>query len=792
MNNFNCPSRLSFDGNVCENWKKFKQQFEIYIEASESTAKADKVKINMLLNFAGQDAIEVFNTFKWTETGDNEKLDKVFEKFEKHCNPRKNVVFERYKFWTSVQEDGERIDHFVTRLKSKVKSCEYGDADDMVRDKLVFGIRERSVKERLLREDNLTLAKAITLAQAFEASRSQLSSMDNFATRNTVDVVSSNEKQRRVFKKGDSKVCSNCGRYHKFRNCPAYGKTCHSCKKRGHFESMCRSKSRSASALSEVQDEVNPEPSGREDNCSLLVYSVDDFCGIQRKWTIAATILNKPVSFKLDSGADCNVLSRNFLQDLDTRDREISKCASKLKLYDGYSIKPIGKIKLPLVYSDKVWLLDFVIVDRNVEPIIGLPSCVEMNLIKRADHLQLCSIENRFENVFEGLGLVKNFQYKIMLDPSVQPVVHAPRTVEVATRELLKAELKRMEDLDVIQKVEHPTKWVNSLLIVRKKNGKLRLCIDPRDLNRAIKRAHYPMKTIDDVVTRMPNAKVFSALDANSGFWQIALHPDSWDLCTFNTPFGRYCFKRLPFGIKSAPEIFQQVMSGIFDDLEGVEVVMDDILVWGETVEQHDERLERVLLRAKENNIKFNRSKCKFRVNEVSYLGHLLTENGVKADPGKVLCIQNIETPNNVKSLQRFLGMVTYLSRFIPNFSQAAAPLRELLEKDVSWHWEAQHEESFNLLKLSLTRAPVLKYFDLKSPICLSVDASSYGLGATLIQSGRPISYAGRSLTKSEKNYVQIERDVSHSFRMQKIPPLFVRTEDHSRGNRSQTSWKVY
>ena len=201
-------------------------------------------------------------------------------------------------------------------------------------------------------------------------------------------------------------------------------------------------------------------------------------------------------------------------------------------------------------------------------------------------------------------------------------------------------------------------------------------------------------------------------------------------------------------------------MSGIFDDLEGVEVVMDDILVWGETVEQHDERLERVLLRAKENNIKFNRSKCKFRVNEVSYLGHLLTENGVKVDPGKVLCIQNIETPNNVKSLQRFLGMVTYLSRFIPNFSQAAAPLRELLEKDVGWHWEAQHEESFNSLKLSLTRAPVLKYFDLKSPICLSVDASSYGLGATLIQSGRPISYAGRSLTKSEKNYAQIEKEM--------------------------------
>ena len=148
-----------------------------------------------------------------------------------------------------------------------------------------------------------------------------------------------------------------------------------------------------------------------------------------------------------------------------------------------------------------------------------------------------------------------------------------------------------MAQLNVIERVHEPTDWVNSVVIVTKPNGKLRICIDPRDLNKAIKREHYPMRTIEEVVTRMPNAKVFSVLDANSGSWQVQLDHESSKLCTFNTPFGRYKFNRLPFGISSAQDVFQAVMSDIFEDIEGVEVVVDDLLIWRENEAQHDERL---------------------------------------------------------------------------------------------------------------------------------------------------------------------------------------------------------
>ena len=188
-----------------------------------------------------------------------------------------------------------------------------------------------------------------------------------------------------------------------------------------------------------------------------------------------------------------------------------------------------------------------------------------------------------------------------------KPVVHPPRRILVTLRSRVKDELDRMETLGVAERVHEPSDWVNSMVTVIKPNGKLRICIDPRDLNKAIKREHFPTKTVEEVVARMPNAKVFSVLDASSGFWQIKLDQESSKLCTFNTPFGRYRFKRLPFGICSAQDVFQDVMSEIFSGIEGVEVIVDDLLIWGENQQQHDERLKQILERARQKNLKLNK-----------------------------------------------------------------------------------------------------------------------------------------------------------------------------------------
>ena len=184
-----------------------------------------------------------------------------------------------------------------------------------------------------------------------------------------------------------------------------------------------------------------------------------------------------------------------------------------------------------------------------------------------------------------------------------------------------------MEELDVIEKVVEPTDWVNSMVTIVKPKGSLRICIDTCDLNKAIKCEPYPMSTTEDIVTRMPNTKVFSVLDASSGFWQVKLDPSSAKLCTFNTLFGRYMFKHLPFGLSSSQDIFKRIMSDMFRDIDGVKVVVNDLLIWGETDEQHDRRLKQILERARQRNLKLYKSKCQLKLNEISYIGHIISKD---------------------------------------------------------------------------------------------------------------------------------------------------------------------
>ncbi|PIK50829.1 hypothetical protein BSL78_12300 [Apostichopus japonicus] len=194
------------------------------------------------------------------------------------------------------------------------------------------------------------------------------------------------------------------------------------------------------------------------------------------------------------------------------------------------------------------------------------------------------------------------------------------------------------------------------MVIVEKSNGKLRICLDPKDLNKQVKREQYQLPTVDELTSELAGAQYFSVLDANSGFWQIPLDDQSSDLCCFNTPFGRYKFLRLPFGLHSAPEVFHKTMCQIMDGIPGCQVYIDDILVCGKTKEEHDKRLRLVFERAREHNLRLNKSKCKLGVREVKYVGHILSKNGMRIDNAKVQAIVEMPSPNSKKELEKIFG----------------------------------------------------------------------------------------------------------------------------------------
>ena len=256
---------------------------------------------------------------------------------------------------------------------------------------------------------------------------------------------------------------------------------------------------------------------------------------------------------------------------------------------------------------------------------------------------------------------------------------------------------------------------------------------------------------------------MFSKLDANSGFWQIPLTEESRLLTTFITPYGRYCFNKLPFGISSAPEHFQKRMNKILSGLDGVMCLIDDTIVFGQTKEEHDFRLKAALERVQRAGVTLNKEKCEFGKEKLTFLGHLVDSQGIQADPEKTKAVREINQPENVSELRRFLGMVNQMGKFIINLAELTQPLRELLKKNMKWQWNIPQEEAFIKIKEELCKSTVLSFYDPNLPTKVSADASSYGLGAVLLQQHnsqwKPVAYASHSMSETEKRYSQIEKE---------------------------------
>lgn len=214
----------------------------------------------------------------------------------------------------------------------------------------------------------------------------------------------------------------------------------------------------------------------------------------------------------------------------------------------------------------------------------------------------------------------------------------------------------------------------------------------------------------------------------------------------------------MPFGINSASEVFQRMMEQLFTGYPS-SVIIDDI-IGGRDIAKHDTNLRKVFDRVREVNLKLNTEKCSFRFNQVGYVGHVFTSQGLKVDPSKTAAITSMPVPIDVTLLQRFLGMGNYLAKYIPNFSDIAAPLRRLIHKDTEWCWLQQHQEVFDILKSCISNLSVLAYYDVKEPVTLTCDASCYGLGATCMQNGKPVALALCTLTDTETRYAKIEEEL--------------------------------
>lgn len=762
---------LNLTGNVAENWKLWRLRFENYMLATELNKKDQATQCAQVLHYIGEEAFKIYTTFELLEEEKN-KIAILLKKFETHFLPRENLSYERYQFFSYRQSPEQSFEQFVTELKKKAMKCKLGNLQDSLTKAMVIcGVSNSVMRQRLLEDDSLSLDDAIQLCKVIEATAIRTSAMESSSSSFQGDVDS--------IKIINS--CKKCTRTHPINKCPAFGKVCSFCNIKNHFADACYKKKKSCSSNNNfnrskdyrynkntsrnTQSKYRNKQINEIENCNeshLFIGSVEEHDVEHNQWHTIVKINNKYLKFKLDSGAMANVLPLSTFLNLGFHKSNIKSTGSKLKAYTGDDLKVLGTYKINC-FKNRWYKLEFYIVDSETQCILGLDSCIKLNLIKKVDNVshinsEYSNIVNSFQDTFEGIGCLDR-PYHIELLDGAKPVVQPIRRVPLPLVPKLKEALDSLVQQKIIEKVDGSSDWVHGLVIVKKPDSSLRICMDMKVLNNCIKREYCQIPTIEEVSGELAGAEYFSCLDASNGFYQIMLDKESADICTVGTPFGLYKFVRLPFGMKSAPEVFQKRFRQIFN-VPGTKIYIDDLLIWGKTKAEHDERLKKVLKIAKQNNIKFNKSKCKFGVSKIKYMGHIFSKNGVEPDLSKVVAIQKFSKPVCKQDVQRLLGMLTYLSKFIPNFSAETSCLRDLLKKDVEFCWENPHELAFNKIKEILMSRPVLQMFDVNKQSTISVDSSKSGMGAVLLQDNLPCAYASKALTECQTRYAQIEKEL--------------------------------
>ena len=755
----------SFNFKYPDEWPRWKRRFEQFRLASGLTSESEERQVSTLLYCMGE-AVEDTLSSTNISSKDRKKYESVMTKFDTFFNVRKNVIFERAHFNRRRQGPNESIEQFITSLYQLAETCEYGGLKvQLIRDRIVVGIRDQLLSERLQQDSELTLKKAKTITRQREAIHEQQVILDTGESSqpSSVDAIKhkgaskteSTKSQTTTDKSskasGQSKNCSRCGRGpHSRHMCPAKDATCHACKKKGHFKSQCYS----TKAIADIITFKN-----EYDNSDITFLNTIDSAE-DNTWNKTILVEGKQVCFKLDTGAEATVLSEEVMELLGVK--QLKKPTKELCGPDQKPLEVLGELYVNLSHKGTTVRQPVFVVKQLKKNLLGLPAIRALNLLVMVESIE-DEISTKYPSLFSGLGSFPD-TYKIQLNPDVKPyALFTPRNIPLPQHQKVQNELERVESLGVISRINEPTQWCAGIVVVPKKDKSVCICVDFRQLNESVLREVHPLPKVEDTLAQVHGAVMFSKVDANCGFWQVPLSDSSKPLTTFITPFGRYHFNKLPFGISSAPEHFQRQMSKILSGLPGILCHMDDILIFGNSKEEHDTRLHNVLQKLQMTGVTLNRSKCEFGKERLTFLGHVLDKHGISPDPDKTKAIVNMCTPRTPTELRRFLGMVNQLGKFTPRIAELSSPLRGLLSTKNTWVWGESQDQSFEAIKQELAKPTVLALYNLEAKTKVCADASTFGLGAVLLQQQqsewKPVAYASRTMSETEQRYSQIEKE---------------------------------
>ncbi|XP_040355390.1 uncharacterized protein K02A2.6-like [Ixodes scapularis] len=751
------------------------QNFDSYLERFEHFVSANDIKpekkLAVFLTVIGPRAYEVLKSLVVPAVPGDKSFEEVKVMLKNHYSPKSSVIAERCKFNRRVQEEQESVEDFIVALKHLARKCDFGQfLQDALRDRLVAGIRREETQRALFAEESLTFERACKIALDQEQAARQTALLHAGSKDASLNEIRANQKdnvnKRDVRKhKQSKKSCERCGRAHAASKCWYKNATCHKCGKLGHLQKVCSNEKKGPKNANAVDCS--------EDDSELDVYHCLNT--VRSGYEVKVNVEGADVFMQIDTGAAVTIVPESVAKTVFPH----VKCEPSrvnLKTYTGERIPVKGQCDVSVTYENQTLKLPVIVVDNQGKK---LPLLMGRNWLERlrldwksvmslehvTDSHRIEALRNKFPTVFSNQSSVtNNYQAKIVLKQDCTPVFCKARRVPYALRDKVGEELDRLEKSGVLRRVSH-SEWATPVVVIHKKDGSLRLCGDYKvTINPVLKTDHYPLPRPEDLYTAIAGGKVFCVLDLSAAYQQVPLAAESKPLLTINTHMGLFQFQRLPFGVASAPAIFQSFMDEVLKGIPHVGCYIDDVIVSGNDTQDCQKTLECVLRRLRDYNVTLKTDKCRFFQSSVTYLGHTVSADGIYPTEAMTKAITEAPEPTCVTELKAYLGMLNFYAKFLKNVSCVAEPLYRLLKKGEKWSWTRKCSEAFAATKQLLVNSQVLTFYDVDKPIALLCDASSYGIGAVIFHvtpegEERPVAFASRTLTSAEKNYAQCERE---------------------------------
>ncbi|KAG8174283.1 hypothetical protein JTE90_020770 [Oedothorax gibbosus] len=780
-----------------ETWSEYVERVNCFFDANDVK---DEKKASIFLTIVGPAVYKLLRSLVAPATVKEKTFTQIIDVLNTHYSPAPSEIVERFRFNSRVRQAGESVATFVSELRRLSEFCNFGDTlDTMIRDRIVCGIQNPEIQRRLLSEKDLKLQSAIDIAVSMEtAVKNSLDLQGAASLAPTAAVHKAFHQQKRSgAPKSVFKECIRCGSSdHMPKACPHKDKKCYLCNTVGHLAKKCLKKSskRTQGPCHRVQavsstesnhnlseklvcsSEVQVRDQGRlvsHQQDKLNEYEVfhnATSIPVPKPHPCVFTINHDEINMEFDTGCAVSLINQHTYKKLGAP--ALLPADTALSTFTGQSISVLGTISSNVGYKSQILKLPLLVVEGEGPNLCGRNWIELFNILPVSSCLSVShensieSLLNNHSDVFSSeLGKFKDYQINLIVKPDVQPSFYKARTLPFAVRDKVKDELQRLQDVGIIKPVRYSQGAAPIVPVLKSDKTSIRICGDFKlTANIAIDPDQYPLPKADDIVASLAGGIQFSKLDLKDAYNQLELDEASRKFTVINTHLGLFEYVRLPFGVSSAPAIFQRVMETLLKGIPGTAVYLDDILVTGCTTETHLSSLKEVLTCLKDSGLKVKRDKCEFLCDSLTFLGHTIDSNGIRPVDDKVRAIRNAPTPTNVGELRSFLGLVTFYSKFLPNMSTKLAPLYNLLQKSVPWHWSQAETEAFqNIKDTIICDTGLLVHYDPSKELVLACDASPYGVGAVLSHTingeDRPIAFASRTLTPVEKNYAHIEKE---------------------------------